>query len=88
MNMEDLIKQAIKNIEEVPEGIDHQITLLHTTILAIHTKALSAHCECLGMNAENCAAACINTTPPYNDDHYLQVVKKWGLMDEKGEPLI
>lgn len=60
----------------------------HEIMLSIHSHALAAHCECLGMNAENCAAALINLAPPYNDNHYLQVMKKWGLINEKGEPLI
>ena len=54
----------------------------------VHSKALAAHCECLGMNAENCIAACVDATPPYKDAHYYKTMQKWGLIDKKGEPTI
>jgi len=55
----------------------------------IHARALACHCECLGMNAENSFAVSIGAaTIPYNDSHYRSVMQKWGLMNEKGEPII
>ena len=57
-------------------------------IMSLHVRALACHCECLGMNAENAIAVCINATPPYSDAHYNQVMTKWGLTNEKGEPII
>jgi len=57
-------------------------------ILDLHVRALACHCECLGMNAENSMAVCGNYTPPYNDADYDSVMQKWGLMNEKGEPII
>lgn len=54
----------------------------------IHSRALACHCECLGMNAENSWRICRNETIAYNDEHYIQTLKNWGLMNEKGEPLI
>ena len=70
------------------EGTFHATMVAHIKLMEIHSRALAAHCKCLGMNAENCCAASLNYTPPYNDDHYLTVMKKWGLINEKGEPMI
>jgi len=55
---------------------------------SIHSSALAAHCECLGMNAENMWAAIANSNPVYTSKHYFEMMQKWGLVDEKGEPLI
>jgi hypothetical protein len=61
----------------------------HTRLLELHARALACHCECLGMNAENSHACCIGSQQiPYGDDSYLQVMKKWGIINEKGEPSI
>jgi hypothetical protein len=57
-------------------------------MVLIHARALAAHCECLGMNAENSYAVCLNERPPHTELHYHQVLYKWGLVNEKGEPLI
>ena len=54
----------------------------------IHSRAIACHCECLAMNAENCYAACRSSRPPYRDADYHAVMQKWGLINEKGEPLI
>jgi len=57
-------------------------------ILDLHARALACHCECLGMNAENCVAACNDTKPPFRNNNYVFTLHKWGLTNEKGEPLI
>lgn len=54
----------------------------------IHARAIGCFCECLGMNAENCMAACNNTAPPNNIGVYHSVMIKWNLVNEKGEPKI
>ena len=54
----------------------------------LHARAIGCHCECLGMNAENSWAVCSNTSPPYSAEHYKEAMQKWGLVDEKGEPII
>jgi hypothetical protein len=56
--------------------------------LSIHAKALAAHCECLAMNAENMIAAIANISTPYPEAAYHKMMQKWGLINEKGEPLI
>lgn len=54
----------------------------------LHVRALACHCECLGMNSENSWRVCCNEVIAYTDEHYLKTMQKWGLMNEKGEPLI
>ena len=54
----------------------------------IHSRALAAHCECLGMNAENMISAIADGTPPFPSAHYFEVMQKWKLVNEKGEPII
>ena len=58
---------------------------LHCRLLQLHYQALACHCECLGMNAENSIAVCMNTTPPYTENEYFEVMKKWGLRTESGD---
>ena len=64
------------------------IFLSHENMMELLAKTLACHCECLGMNAENSWAICGNTTPPFNNGHYQEILFKWGLVNEKGEPLI
>lgn len=56
--------------------------------LLIHSRALAAHCECLAMNAEDCAAIVMGSTPPYTAINYAKVLEKWKIIDEEGKPLI
>ena len=37
----------------------------------IHARAMCAHSECLGLNSTH---------------HFGEILQKWGLVDEKGEP--
>lgn len=67
---------------------DKELLALHAIMMDKYIAVTACHCECLGMNAENCAAVCIGGTAPYNDSHYYQVMQKWGLVNEKGEPSI
>ena len=54
----------------------------------IHARAIASLCECLGMNAENMWAATMNQNVAYSNAHYREVMAKWEITDEKGEPLI
>lgn len=65
-----------------------QEMIAHEDAMRLHIKALACHCECLGMNAENAFACCVGKAIPYGDDAYLTTMKKWGLINEKGEPEI
>ena len=76
-------------LDETAKYPNHTIDMrVHARLLELHARALAAHCECLGMNAENSWAVCANTTPPYNDAHYIECMQKWGLINEKGKPII
>ena len=57
-------------------------------IFDLHIRALSCHCECLGMNAENCIAACIGGKIPFSESDYRGVMQKWELIESKGKPII
>jgi hypothetical protein len=72
------------------DQLSKNLIIDHTIAMNNHARALSAHCECLAMNAENMSSAMVrpDCTPPYSDVHYFEVMKKWGLINEKGEPLI
>jgi len=88
----------MKAIDEVLEHLtltkhgpeDMQVTLTaHALLLAVHIKALACHCECLGMNAENSAAVCNGQDYiPYGEGTYHEVMQKWDMIDEEGEPKI
>jgi len=60
----------------------------HIKALQLHAKAMAAHCECMMLNSHNFAEVCKNGNEFYTDDAYLSVMRKWGLINEKGEPLI
>jgi len=60
----------------------------HEDMMKLHYKALACHCECLGMNSENSWAVCANSTPPYGVENYNECMQKWGLINDKGEPII
>jgi hypothetical protein len=60
----------------------------HQQMLQIHSRALACHCECMAMNAENCHRATLGQSVAYPDESYIECMKKWGMIDEKGEPLI
>jgi hypothetical protein len=65
-----------------------RILAVHSEVMNLHIKALAAHCECLGMNAENCQRAILGQSIAYRDDAFLNVMFKWGLTTEKGDPII
>ena len=88
MTGEEIFIELAKDIKANPDSTSLAITFTHTQMLYIHARALACHCECLGMNAENCFASCAGKTPPYGDDNYLATMQKWGLIDEKGKPII
>jgi len=60
----------------------------HVALLAVHSKVLACHSECLGMNAENMSAAVADLTPPYGESAYMEVMRKWELVDKEGRPII
>jgi len=83
-----IIDEVLEQVKELQLGDTQATVTAHITMLAIHIKALACHCECLGMNAENSIAACNNYATPYRDSDYFSTTQKWGLTNEKGEPMI
>jgi hypothetical protein len=88
-------KEIIKATDEEVEAWgyeDSKISELrldaHTRLLELHARALACHCECLDMNAENCQRIALGQHVAYSDDAYLTCMVKWGLINEKKEPLI
>lgn len=77
-----------QSLTEDAEKADLHIKFAYIQMLFLHARALSAHCECLGMNAENMWAAIANANPVYRSEHYYQMMSKWGLSDEKRNPII
>lgn len=72
----------------IAEEVSRQVENSIARALNSHTKALACHCECLAFNSANMAAAIQNGGAIYGEDVYWQVMQKWGLVNEKGEPLI
>lgn len=62
----------------------------HSVALNNHARALAAHCECLRMNAANCFLMSVspNEVLLYNGDDYKIAMTKWGLINEKGDPIL
>lgn len=85
-------KEFIEKAAEQVKSGDHATSVIvectHTQLLELHARALACHCECLAMNAANCARACENLPMVYPDSDYYHVMRKWGLINEKGEPTI
>lgn len=80
------LKDLITNI--ITEKVTKAKEESFVKIFDLHIRALSCHCECLGMNAENCIAACGEGKIPYNDNDYMGVLRKWKLTDKEGKPII
>ncbi len=78
------MKPSKSNIRQL--GI--QAELSHTNLMEIHSRVMACHCECLGMNSENTLSAVKGENLPYSDLDYESVMKKWGLIGDKGEVLI
>jgi hypothetical protein len=70
------------------QKIQVQAARAQMAIHDIHARAIACHCECLGMNAENCAAAALNAPPPFGDLAYIEVMQKWGLVDDDNKSII
>ena len=60
--------------------------LTHEELIELHMRVIACHCECLAFNAENMFSVINNTIPLYSQMHYQEVMQKWRLIDEKGEP--
>ncbi len=85
--MLDVFGRLASQTQDIDE-LNRLALMSHAKLLEIHSRALACHSECLGMNAENSWAVCNDNAPPYTNKHYRDVMKKWGMVDEEGEPII
>jgi hypothetical protein len=90
MTGKEIIEEAEKEIRNCTDkdGLLAIPILAHTQALDIHSRALAAHCECLAMNSDNCVSASLGAKIQFTESDYYKVLKKWSIIDEKGQPLI
>ena len=55
-------------------------------IISLNARAMCAHSECLGLNSTNFWCIVQDQAPIYDTRHFGEILQKWGLVDEKGEP--
>jgi hypothetical protein len=65
-----------------------QALLIHAACLNNHAHALAAHCECLALAANNSMFEKQGYDTPNGYHSFRGVLQKWGIINEKGEPLI
>ena len=93
MKGQEIIDEFEDGIKKVSPDTINRIQVLAASaqmkMFDVHARATGALCECLGMNADNMIAAIANSRiVPYSSGHYQEMMMKWGLIDEKGEPTI
>ncbi len=81
-------EEAAKDHPDVVDKIQFLAAEAQMKMFDIHARAMGCMCECLGMNAENMWSATSNQSLTFSIEHYYQVMRKWGVTEEKGEPLI
>jgi len=89
-------KEIIENFEKTVKAVDpeamNKIQVMaadaQMKMFDIHSRAIGALCECMGINGEDALASCLGETIPYGNAHFLEILEKWQLTDDKGEPLI
>jgi hypothetical protein len=60
----------------------------HTDMMKLHYKAVACHCEVMGMMSENMLSACTGVQPLFGHLHFKEVMFRWGMIDDKGNPII
>ena len=90
MKGKKVIEDFINKVDpELMKKIQVLSSIASMKIYDLHARAIACHCECMGMNAENAIASCAGSESiPYNDEAFLIVMEKWGLVDKKGIPII
>lgn len=74
---------------EVKLGRESRLVLeTHKDMMKLHYKALGCHCEVMGMMSENMLSACVGQAPLYSNLHFKEVLQKWEMVNDKGEPII
>jgi hypothetical protein len=65
-----------------------EVLKVHTDMMKLHYKAMGCHCEVMGMMSENMLSACLGQQPMFGTLHFREVLHRWGMTNEKGEPII
>jgi len=65
-----------------------EVLNVHKEMMKLHYRALGCHCEVMGMMSENMLSACEGTQPMFGILHFKEVLHRWGMTNEKGEPVI
>jgi len=60
----------------------------HTDLMKLHYKSIGCHCETMGMMSENMLSACEGQKPMFGLLHFKEIMHRWGMTNEKGEPII
>ena len=84
--MNDLLKSTPKEHEFGYHTID--VLRQHSRMLRIHYNTIGCHCECLGMASENILSEVNSVEPNFKMKDFAEVMQKWGLVDEKGKPIL
>ena len=84
----EIYEELDKTLTNSPDTYFVAVLMAHLQMMHLHIRAIACHCECLGMNAENSLAVCRNETPPYSNSTYYNVLRKWDMVDEEGNPKI
>lgn len=77
----------------MPNGVElgsesRQVLDTHREMMKLHYRALGCHCEVMGMMSENMLSACEGNKPMFGILHFREVLRRWGMTNEKGEPVI
>ena len=83
----DIINQmrrdALGIAPDVVDKIQFVATEAQMKMYDIHARAMGCMCECFGLNAEVIAGR-----TGISQAHYMEVMQKWEIVNEKGELLI
>lgn len=63
-----------------------QALKVHTELMKLLYQAIGCHSEVMGMMSENMLCACTGEQPLFGTLAFTATLRKWGMIDEKGEP--
>ena len=54
----------------------------------LHARSIACHCESMGMMSENMIRSIEGQKAIYGDNHFLDTLIKWNIVDKESKPLI
>ena len=85
----ELKQKPIIQVKETEFGYNTiEVIKQHSRMLRLHYNTIGCHCECLGMASENILSEVTNQEPIFNYKSFAEVMGKWGLVNDKGEPIL